>query len=99
VKWIRTWEKIFDSFDVLKKMLEDRAICTDDHIEIFDPPFSIKILKEERIIFFQLDGVNIAILDGGGLQLHSEDVKDFVEDWCVALTSLGFKRYFVKKRG
>jgi hypothetical protein len=54
--------KILDSFDILKKILSDKAICRDDEIIIFDPPFTIQILKKEEMIVFQFEDEDIAIL-------------------------------------
>lgn len=98
MEWTVAWSKIFDSYDILKKMLSEKAICYRNCIEIFDPPYTILIQKEEKTVYFQLDGKIVALLNEKGLYTSSDDVGDFVSEWCTALTSLGFKRYSVKKR-
>jgi len=97
-EWITTWNKIFDSYDILKKMLSEKAICCKDCIEIFDPPYTIRIQKKDKTVYFQLDGRVVALLNKQGLQVISDDIGEFVDEWCTALTSLGFKRYSVKRR-
>jgi len=99
VEWVTAWSKIFDSYDVLKKVLSEKAICHRSCIEIFDPPYTILIQKEEKTIYFQLDGQVVALLNERGLETASDDINNFVVEWCTALTSLGFKRYSVKKKG
>jgi|Deesub1362A_J573_1020465.scaffolds.fasta_scaffold02643_3 hypothetical protein len=99
VVWADSWRKIFDSFDFLSKILEGKAICYEDSIEIFDPPYTIKILKKDKIVTFYLDSVCIATLNKNGLDAIEEDgVEELVDEWCMALTSLGFKRYSLKKK-
>ncbi len=88
--------KIIDSFDVLKIILDDKAICYDDRIVIFDPPFEIRILKGEEIIIFSFGDEDVAILSESKCWIK-EGFEDIVEEWVTALTSLGFKRYILKK--
>ncbi|MFP3946089.1 MAG: hypothetical protein ACLFVI_04230 [Archaeoglobaceae archaeon] len=83
---------------MLKKMLADRSECDENCIEVFDPPYSIKMLKKEKIVVFQLEGENIATLDKRGLHNHSDEHLEVVQEWCTALTSLGFKRYRTKSK-
>jgi len=97
VDWVIKKEKIFDSYDILKKMLSGNAICCEDYIEIFDPPYAVKLVKKERRVTFSENGKSIAILDDRGLKILTEnDVVKIIEGWCIALTSLGFKRYSLK---
>jgi hypothetical protein len=95
--WEMTCKKIMDCFDALKRMLKDRAVCSNDCILIFDLPFTIRILKQEEIIVFQLENEDVAVLSREGLKARDEEVELFVKEWCKALTSLGFKRYIIKK--
>jgi 16S rRNA G966 N2-methylase RsmD len=90
-------KKILESFEILKKILNDKAICEDDRIVIFDPPFTIQILKREEMIIFQLEDRDVAILTKDRVEVD-EEYKDYVEEWCLALTSLGFKRFILKGR-
>ncbi|MFO7966696.1 MAG: hypothetical protein R6U44_03755 [Archaeoglobaceae archaeon] len=98
MSWINTWEEIFNSFDMLKKMLADRANCTDNCIEVLDPPYTIKVLKNEKVMVFQLEDKTVATLDQKGLHNNSEEHLGVIKEWCTALTSLGFKRYRTKSR-
>lgn len=90
---------ILDSFEILKKILKDRAVCMEDIIIIFDQvlekPFTIKIVKNERKIQFFSGDEEIAILSPKTVVVEDE-YKEVVEEWLNALTSLGFKRYIPK---
>ena len=87
--------KILESFDFLKKILSDSAICRENEIIIYDPPFTIKILKREEMIIFQLEDEEIAVLTKERV-IVDKDYRDYVDNWCLALTSLSFKRYLLK---
>ncbi len=89
--------KIINLFDVLKKILDDKAICQDDTITIFDPPFEIRIMRKEEMLTFNFEGEDVAILSKSQCWIK-EGFEDIVEDWIVALTSLGFKRFILKNR-
>lgn len=95
--WGAICSKIIDYFDILKKILSDRAVCSENQVIIFDPPYTIKILKQEEMIVFQLDDEDVAVLSKKGLVANDDETEKFVEEWCTALTSLGFKRYLIKK--
>lgn len=99
--WVARNGKIFDSYDILRKMLSKNTICCESYIEIFDPPYTVKLIKEERKITFSENGKKIAILDNSGLKIHTKPKKEIikiVDEWCIALTSLGFKRYSLKTK-
>ncbi|RLI71104.1 hypothetical protein DRO97_10190 [Archaeoglobales archaeon] len=91
---------ILDSFEALKKILRDRAVCMEDSIIIFDQvlekPFTIKIMKKEEKILFFSEEEEIAILSPKTVVVEDE-YKEIVEEWLDALTSLGFKRYIPRK--
>jgi len=87
--------KILESFDFLKKILSNSAICSENEIIIYDPPFTIKILKREEMIIFQLEDEDIAVLTKEDVRID-KDYQDYVDSWCLALTSLSFKRYLLK---
>ena len=87
--------KILDSFDSLKKILSESAICRENEIVIYDPPFTIKILKREEMIIFQLEDEEIAVLTKESV-IVDKDYREYVDSWCLALTSLSFKRYLLK---
>ena len=87
--------KILDSFDSLKKILSESAICRENEIVIYDPPFTIKILKREEMIIFQLGDEDIAVLTKENIRIN-KNYQDYVDSWCLALASLSFKRYLLK---
>jgi len=89
--------KILRSFDFLRKILSDSAICRENEIIIYDPPFTIKILKREEMIVFQLEDEDIAVLTKEKVMIN-KDYQDYVNSWCLALSSLGFKRYILKRK-
>jgi len=95
--WKTICNKIISYFDILKKILSDRAVCSENQITIYDPPYTIKILKLEEMIVFQLNDEDVAVLSKKGLVAKDPEIRKFVEEWCTALTSLGFKRYLIKK--
>lgn len=87
--------KILESFDFLRKILNNSAICRENEIIIYDPPFTIKILRREEMIIFQLEDEEIAVLTKENVNIN-KDYQDYVDSWCLALASLGFKRYLLK---
>jgi len=89
-------EEILENFEVLKKFLRNRAICKDDEIVIYDPPITIRILKKEEMIVFSCNDEDVAILSRDKCKID-EEFEGVVEEWCTALTTLGFKRYIPKR--
>jgi len=94
VEWCEIYRKIVSSKRALKNVLRDKAIETGDVLLIQDPPIEIEI--GDDAIRFTLDGELSAILDENGLTVIDDAVKKEVEYWCVALSSLGFKRYRIR---
>ena len=89
--------KLFDNFELLKRLLVDRAECKDNEIVIYDPPFEIRILKTERMIVISENGEDVAIL-GEGFSEVKDGLEDYIDEWLTALTSLGFKRYLPRRK-
>ncbi len=89
--------KIINSFDILRKILDDKAICYDDRIIIFDPPFEIQIMRREEMIIFSREGDDVAVLSESSCWIK-EGFEDIVENWVIALTSLGFKRFILRQK-
>jgi len=88
--------KVMGQFEELKKVLRDWAIVKENEIKIIDPPLTITISKVERSITFEVNGECVAVLT----EEHSdvkEGYREVVEEWLTALTSLGFKRYLLKR--
>ena len=98
MNWEATCNKIISYFDILKKILSDRVICNENQMVIFDPPYTIRILKLEEMVVFQLGDEEVAVLSKKGLVAKDAETERFVEEWCTALTALGFKRYLMKRR-
>ena len=90
-------KKVINLFDVLKKILNDKAICDNSRIVIFDPPFEIQILKNEELIVFSCEGEDVAILSKDRIWIK-DGFEGYVRDWMVALTSLGFKRFILRDK-
>ncbi len=89
--------KVFETFDVLRKVLDERALCEDDVITIFDPPYEIRIMRKEEVIVFSYFGEDVAVLSKKGCRI-TEGFEGIVEEWITALTSLGFKRFIPKSK-
>ncbi len=92
--WRKVYNKIISSKSTLKNLLGDKA--TSDGILIYDPPLSIEI-KDDAVLFLLNNEIS-AILDKSGLSIFDEEVRKEVEYWCIALSSLGFKRYRIKQK-
>ncbi len=91
MRWSKAYYKIINSKKALKNLLKERVVENSNSLIIYEPPLSIEIRGDE-IIFFIENEIS-AILDEKGLSIFEEDVRSEIEDWCVALSSLGFKRY------
>jgi len=89
-------KKVFESFEALKRLLGDRAMCYDDTLLIFDPPFEIRIMRRDRTIVFSLEGEDVAVVSER-TSIVEKGYEEYVEEWLTALSSLGFKRYLPKR--
>ena len=92
--WNEVYERIISSRKALKGLLRDKAIERGNILIIQDPPIEIEIKDNE--IRFMLEGELSAILDEGGLTILDDVIEEDVKYWCIALSSLGFKRYRIK---
>ncbi len=88
--------KIMDNFEELKKILRNWAIVRGNEIKIIDPPLIITISKLEKSITFEIGDKFVAILTDDCVRVE-EGFEEVVEEWLIALTSLGFKRYLLKR--
>ncbi len=91
-------KKILNSFDVLKKLLKEKAICEDDRIIVFDPPFTIHILKRQGCMFLYHESEELGFVSLMGCKFSDREAEVVMDTWLEALTSLGFRRYSIKKR-
>jgi len=94
VNWNEIYRKIISSRNALKGLLRNKAIEMGNVLIIQDPPVEIEIKDNE--IRFMLEGELSAILDKDGLTILDDAIEEEVKYWCVALSSLGFKRYRIK---
>ncbi len=95
MEWKDVFEKICVSFDALKEVLKDRGEIVGESIIIYDPP--LKIIIERKRICFEMDEEMIAILDNNGILIFDDIARDEIEMWCKALSSLGFKRFRMRR--
>lgn len=82
--------KIFESFESLKKMLENE----NGDLVIYDDPLKL-VIKRERIEFY-VDGEFQGYVDKNSANL-SDLVSFEAELWLKALANLHFKRFSLKK--
>ena len=94
MKWNEIYKRIISSRKALKSLLKEKATERGNVLLIQDPPIEIEIKDNE--IRFMLEGELSAVLDEGGLTILDDVIKEEVEYWCIALSSLGFKRYRIK---
>jgi hypothetical protein len=90
--------KILDSFESLKKILKEKAICENDRITIFDPPFKIQILKDLRVIQLCYDDDIIATASADDFNACDGEAELILDEWLRTLTSVGYKRFLIKKK-
>jgi hypothetical protein len=89
---------IMDSFETVKKMLKDKAICEEDKIIIFDPPFTLHILKRQECILLYHHDEEIGFLSAQRKEFHDSEAERVIDSWLKALSSSGFRRYRIKRR-
>ncbi len=94
MKWNEIYKRIISSRNALKSLLKEKATERGNVLLIQDPPIEIEIKDNE--IRFMLEGELSAVLDEGGLTILDDVIKEEVKYWCIALSSLGFKRYRIK---
>ena len=91
--------EILNSFELIKRIIKDRAVCLEDSIIIFDQvlekPLTIKISKKSRKIQFFSDDEEVAVITPNNSEIE-EGYEGVVKEWLEALTSLGFRRYIPK---
>lgn len=101
-------EEILSSLDRIARVISC-AEFSGDRLYIYDPPYVLEVGRE-MIVLREVSGDEglggegageteevAAILTPQRLEyLRSEEDLKVLEDWCVALTSLSFRRFFVK---
>ncbi len=86
--------KILDSFDSLKKLLSERALCSNSEIVIYDEPLQI-VIKRDRIEFFVFDELK-GFVTRNTVNL-SDDIAEEVKMWLEGLSFLKFRRFTIKR--
>jgi hypothetical protein len=89
---------IMDSFETVKKMLKEKAICEEDKIIVFDPPFTLHILRRQECILLYHHNEEIGFLSAQKKEFHDSEAERVMDSWLEALCSSGFRRYRIKRR-
>lgn len=86
--------KILDSFDYLRKLLAERAKCSEDEIVIYDDPLQV-IIRRDRIDFY-VDDEYRGSVSKNFVRLE-DDVLEEAKMWLQGLAMLKFKRFSVRR--
>ncbi len=86
--------KILDSFDSLKKLLSERALCSDSEIVIYDEPMRI-VIKRDRIEFYVFDELK-GFITKNTVNI-SDDIIEEARMWLEGLSFLKFRRFTIKR--
>ena len=90
--------EIIDSFDVVRKLLKEKAVCEDDRIVVFDPPFTLHILRNQSCIYLYHEGEELGFLSLYKNEFCDAEAQAVMDSWLKALTSFEFRRYRIKKK-
>ncbi len=94
----KSLRKIIGSFETIKKLIKEKAICEENRIILFDPPFTLHILKNQECISLYHDDEEIAFISPLTFRAVDHESERILEEWLKTLTSFGFRRYILKKR-
>ncbi len=94
--WKETLEIILEKKHAIRHILKDVCHEVDGCVVIHDSPMKIEI--HEREIIFLVDDEIAGILSHDGIKILNAKAEKEIEYWCTALSSLGFKRYSIKRR-
>ena len=89
---------IMDSFDAVRKLLREKAICEDNRIIVFDPPFTLHILRNQNCIYLYQEEEELGFLSLYRSRFCDGEAEAVMDSWLKALTSFGFRRYRIKKK-
>ncbi|MBO8181643.1 MAG: hypothetical protein H0Z28_02480 [Archaeoglobus sp.] len=89
---------IIDSFDVMKRLLKEKAVCGDNRIVVFDPPFTLHILKNQMCMHLFHEEEEIGFLSLHRNEFCDAEAEAIMDSWLQALTSFGFRRYRIKRK-
>ena len=91
-------KEIMDSFDVVRRLLKEKAICEDDRIIVFDPPFTLHILRNQSCIYLYHEEEELGFLSPHKNEFSDAEAQAVIDSWLKALTSFGFRRYRIKRK-
>lgn len=91
-------KEIIDSFDAVRKLLKEKAMCEEDRIVVFDPPFTLHILRNQSCIYLYHNGEELGFLSLHKNEFCDAEAQTVMDSWLKALTSFGFRRYRIKRR-
>lgn len=86
--------KVLDSFDLLRKLLAERAECSGDEIIVYDEPLQV-VIRRDRIDFF-VGGEYHGMVGRDHISL-SDEVAEEARMWLQGLAMLKFKRFSVRR--
>ncbi|RUM35077.1 MAG: hypothetical protein DSY33_00370 [Archaeoglobus sp.] len=88
------FSKIISSIDGIARVVS----CgekTGETFEVYDPPYVLEICRDKIVLREYEDEIAILTSEGIAFSRGDEDIK-VLEQWCVALTSMSFRRYIAK---
>ncbi len=87
--------KVLSSRDAIERVVS----CgekVDDVFLIYDPPYTLEVGRN-RIVLKEGEE-EVAVLTPEGVEYSKAEDLKLLEEWCVALTSLSFRRFIVKRK-
>ncbi len=91
-------KKIIESFDLIKKLLKEKAICEENRIVVFDPPFTLHILRNQGCICLYHEEEELGYISLKDYKFYDTEAEVVMDSWLKTLTSFGFRRYIVKRK-
>ncbi len=92
---IAVYRKVMDTVDKISKVISN-GCWRDGCFVIYDTPYTIEIGKDRIVLKESGDEVVILTREGIAYARSEEELK-YLEEWCVALTKMSFKRFIPKK--
>jgi len=96
VDWNEILESILQKKQAIKFITKEFCEEKGDCVVIYDNPLKIEIYEKE--IRFVVEDEIAGILSNDGMSILNKEAEKEIEYWCIALSSLGFKRYSIKKK-
>ncbi|AGK61935.1 hypothetical protein Asulf_01969 [Archaeoglobus sulfaticallidus PM70-1] len=90
-------KKIMDSFEHIKKALREKSVCEGRKVIIFDPPYTLHLMKDEYIALYY-ENEELACLTYERFSFCDDVACQIMDSWLKTLTSFGFKRFLLRRR-